>query len=106
MESFTLSASEEISMMSADNRPMTVLPKVDADGDYALELLPRVRYRIKTPAATKPSIVFESGLLVVPESDGEHSVVINLSDRMASTKCGGRPTERQRTNWRQDPDDN
>ena len=103
--SFVVATSDEVSMMSADNRPMAVLPKVDAGGDYVLELLPRVRYRVKTLPDIRANIFFDSGVLLVPEKDGEYAIAINLSDRMAIAKCGGSPPDRSlRKSWRQESD--
>jgi hypothetical protein len=77
---------EDIHIMSADNRSMTVIPKIDTGGDLMIEILPRIRYRIKTSQKISIASFFSSGVLLVPEPDGEYTIAINLSDRMAIAK--------------------
>jgi hypothetical protein len=82
---------------------MSVLPREqDLDsGDeeavaVALDLLPRVRYRVRLDSdplndeAATPSICFESGVLICPEPGAKSAVVVNLSDRIASLRSGSR----------------
>ena len=89
------SSAEEVQAMSADNRPMAVLPRTQ-NAQVALDLLPRVRYRVRLgPYSSEeerlpPSLCFESGVLICPEAGGKSAVVLNLSDRIASLCSGSR----------------
>lgn len=80
--------------MSADNRPISVLPHSLAEDEeaVALDLLPRVRYRVRLEGdgAAVPSICFESGVLICPEEGSRNAVVINLSDRISYLRSGSR----------------
>jgi hypothetical protein len=90
--------------MSADNRPMAVLPRAqdlnsgeEEAAAVTLDLLPRVRYRVRLGSdtfdpdeAATPSICFESGVLICPEPGAKSAVVVNLSDRIASLRSGSR----------------
>jgi hypothetical protein len=83
---------------------MAVLPRAqDLDSGeeeaaaVALDLLPRVRYRVRLGSdpldpneAATPSICFESGVLICPEPGAKSAVVVNLSDRIASLRSGSR----------------
>lgn len=66
---------------------MAVLPKIDSEGDLLLELLPRVRYMVKVNAENINTHFFENGVLFVPTADSNFFVAVNLSDRMATSKC-------------------
>ncbi len=98
-------ATEEVQAMSADNRPMAVLPRpegLEEPGAVALDLLPRVRYRVRLGSeeqeqdpptaadAMQPSLCFESGVMIFPEPGSKSAVVVNLSDRIASLRSGSR----------------
>jgi hypothetical protein len=89
MDALDFNATDEVHMMSADNRSMSLVPKIDKNGDAVVDLLPRVRYRIRmdnivTDQQPQAHLCFERGILVVPEKTGEHAIVVNISDRIAS----------------------
>lgn len=102
---------EEVQAMSADNRPMTVLPRMQEpeesgeDRVVALDLLPRVRYRVRLSSdeelsnlgssspteeeePLQPYLCFDSGVLVCPEKGSQNAIIVNLSDRVASIHSG------------------
>lgn len=97
-------ATEEVQAMSADNRPMVVLPRMqepEESGEehiVALDLLPRVRYRVRlgsdgeasspTEETLQPYLCFDSGVLVCPEKGSQNAIIVNLSDRVASLHSG------------------
>ncbi len=105
MQNITLSATEEVLMMTADNRAMAVMPRPDGE-DHILELLPRVRYRVKTQPCL-PALFFDTGVILVPEPGGTYAIAMNLSDRMATIRCSSAgaavtpPLDRRRK-WRDD----
>lgn len=101
---------EEVQAMSSDNRPMAVLPRIAGEtsnasgsgGAVTLDLLPRVRYRVRFENKEDdsdevlsssfdggPYICFDSGVLIFPErNDAQSAVVVNLSDRISSLQSG------------------
>jgi hypothetical protein len=106
-----LEHNELIELCTYDNRRLSMRCTKHADGEPAVDLLPRVRYllRVQQPTprehiACAGSLFFTHGLVVVPEdgSDGlvRRVAVMNLSEK-AVRVCNGR--EVAGDDWAQSP---
>jgi hypothetical protein len=83
MDSPNFKQSTAVEVMSADNKLMTVRSKVSDSGEFVIELLPRMRYRLPNLPPLRDSLsLFYNGVLLVEDSP-DFCVAINLSDRTA-----------------------